>query len=245
MVADAAAGSAEALATLLARCDELGFRLPGYSRASEAPGRRSTDSAQRGEAVLASIASAVDAKAAALRSSQLPACADSPSKRKETLAAADAAESLRTLEHARGAGQRYVFDYRKERPGRGVRTRMEAVREAIDTRYFLDVDCRTLAESACMSLHHFMRVFRDMFGMSPHQYIARARVEAAKRLLLASSEPIEVIAVGVGFHSGPCLNRAFKRLEGMNASTYCRVAKKNRDGREQWTSVSSASAAIP
>jgi AraC-like DNA-binding protein len=244
MVADATAGSAEALATLIARCDELGFCLPGHTRASGAPDRRSTDSVRRGEAVLASIASGVDAKAAALRPSQLPTCGDSLDERKKTLAAADPAEPLCTLEHASGAGQRYVFAACKERPGRGVRTRMEAVREAIDTRYFLDVDCRTLAESARMSLHHFMRVFRDMFGLSPHQYLARARVEAAKRLLLASSEPIEVIAVGVGFHSGPCLNRAFKRLEGMNASTYCRVAKKNRDSRKQWTSVSSAGAAI-
>jgi len=95
------------------------------------------------------------------------------------------------------------------------------VRRVLDTQYFLDIDCRTLAETAQMSRHHFIRVFGDLFGTSPYQYLMRARVEAAKRLLLASSEPIEAIAIGVGFRSGPQLNRAFKHIEGTSVSNYC------------------------
>jgi transcriptional regulator GlxA family with amidase domain len=125
-----------------------------------------------------------------------------------------------TSSHAGRTRRPYVYDARKERPMRGVRNRMEAVRETLDTRYFLDVDCRSLAESAGMSHYHFIRVFRAMYGTSPHQYLTRTRVEAAKRLLLGSTEPIEVIAVGVGFRSGPSMSRAFKRIEGASASRY-------------------------
>jgi transcriptional regulator GlxA family with amidase domain len=134
---------------------------------------------------------------------------------------------------SRATGQRYVFDACRERPERGVRSRLEAVRQAIDTRYFLDIDVHTLAETARMSLHHFIRVFHDMFGMSPHRYLTLVRVEAAKRLLLASSEPIEAIAVGVGFRSGPSLNRAFKRIEGASASEYWQTAKKDCIDKKQ------------
>jgi transcriptional regulator GlxA family with amidase domain len=189
------------------------------------------------------MADVIDGQGVAAPASPSRICADSPEGQERSLATvADAAELPCTLERARATVRRYVFDACRERPERGVRSRMVAVREAVDTRYFLDVDCRTLAESARMSLHHFMRVFRDMFGMSPHQYLARARVEAAKRLLLASSEPIEVIAVGVGFRSGPCLNRAFKRIEGMSASNYCRMARKSSVGRKRWASMPVAAA---
>jgi AraC-like DNA-binding protein len=150
----------------------------------------------------------------------------------------------RLVPHSRGAGkveeprpdvspasstpstQRYVFDACRQRPARAVRARMETVRRSIDTGYFLEVDCRTLAQTAGMSVHHFIRMFRDMFGLSPHQYVTHVRVAAAKRLLLSSVEPIDVIAVGVGFRSGPSLSRAFKRIEGSSVSRYCQTLKK-------------------
>ena len=58
--------------------------------------------------------------------------------------------------------------------GRGVRRRMEVCGEVLDTQYFLDIDCRTLAETAQMSRHHFIRMFGDLFGISPYQYLMRA-----------------------------------------------------------------------
>jgi AraC-like DNA-binding protein len=217
---------AETLAALVARCEELGFRLAGNTRATT--DRACPSTVQRGSATHASLGNSLHdtARAATTPLRNSGDCAggqlDVPAPESSCLPA-----------RSRATGQRYVFDACKERPVRGVRSRMEAVRQAIDTRYFLDVDCRTLAETARMSLHHFIRVFRDMFGMSPHQYLTRTRVEAAKRLLLASSEPIEVIALGVGFRSGPSLNRAFKRVEGASVSKYCQTAKKNSIGGKQ------------
>lgn len=118
----------------------------------------------------------------------------------------------------------YVFDAHKERASRGVRRRLEAARREIDARYFSALDCRALASTARMSRHHFIRVFGDLFGMSPYRYLLHVRVRAAKRLLLCSREPIDVIAAGVGFRSGPSLNRAFKQSEGASISAFCRVA---------------------
>jgi AraC-like DNA-binding protein len=129
-----------------------------------------------------------------------------------------------------GGGPHYVFDARKERSSRRVRQRLEAARRIVDTEYFLDIDCKMLADTAQMSRHHFIRMFNQVFGSTPHQYLIRARVEAAKRLLIASREPIEVIAAGVGFRSGQSLNRAFKQVEGQSVSRFCQTARdKARD----------------
>lgn len=224
---------AETLATLVARCEDLGFRLAGYTRVTT--DRACPSTVQRGSATHASLDDSLrdttDAATSPLKNSR--DCAGGHGGQLDV----PAQEPSGLPAQSRATAQRYVFDACKQRPVRGVRSRMEAVRQAIDTRYFLDVDCRTLAETAQMSLHHFIRVFRDMFGMSPHQYLTRTRVEAAKRLLLASSEPIEVIALGVGFRSGPSLNRAFKRVEGASASKYCQTVKKDRISGRQRASV--------
>lgn len=193
------ASDAERLAALVARCAALGFRL---DEASAVP-RRAPERTPLAQ---------TSASAGSPVSDATPPRRDVPDARREAEAPA-----LRS--------RRYVFDAGKERSARGVRRRLEAVRQAVDTGYFADVDCPALAQMAQMSLHHFIRVFRDMVGMSPHRYLTRARVEAAKRLLRASSEPIDVIAVGVGFRSGASLNRAFKRIEGVSVSGYCQTVK--------------------
>lgn len=237
---------AEALAGLVARCEELGFRVAGRARAANGRVRASIDSLHREPAMPALPGPGLRETAA---DAALPPPAsrssDGADRQDSQPGAADAPGQSRSSVRPRAAGQRYVFDACKERPERGVRSRMEAVRQAVDAGYFLDVGCRSLAEMARMSLHHFIRVFHDMFGMSPHQYLTHARVQAAKRLLLASSEPIEVIAVGVGFRSGPSLNRAFKRIEGTSVSRYCQTMKKGSVGKNPRASMPAAAADGP
>ncbi len=227
------AADAETLATLVARCEELGFRIAGHSRVTTGRARPLIDAPQRKSATHASPGSCLHDTGFAVATAPRMRSKDAGGKGVR-LDAEAASEQFCLSAQSRATGQRYVFDACRERPERGVRSRMEAVRQAIDTQYFLDVDCRSLAETAGMSVHHFIRVFHDIFGMSPHRYLTLARIEAAKRLLLASSEPIEAIAVGVGFRSGPSLNRAFKRIEGASASEYWQTAKKDSFSGRQW-----------
>jgi AraC-like DNA-binding protein len=235
----------EALATLIARCEELGFRVAERMRAANGRLRGSIEALHRLRPTR-TPPDAGHAAATGAAASTPPVRGDGAGgKGGQPGAACDPPGSAQTTDRPAAAGQRYVFDACRERPERGVRSRLEAVRQAVDSGYFLDVDCPRLAEMASMSLHHFIRVFHDMFGVSPHQYLTRARVEAAKRLLLASSEPIEVIAVGVGFRSGPSLNRAFKRIEGTSVSRYCQAVKKGGAGRNPRAPVAVAAADGP
>jgi len=236
------AAEAHALATLVAQCAALGFAVTAYARGSDTHTRSAFGAPATNAVRYAQPGNGLDAQAdnsptGRLRNHDASAWRSAPATN-DAGAAATPQPCAPPAASAQGT-RRYAFDAGRERPVRAVRPRMEAVRNAIDTRYFLEVDCRTLAATAGMSLHHFIRVFRDMFGLSPHQYLLRARVNAAKRLLLSTFESIDLIAVGVGFHSGPSLNRAFKRIEGSTVSRYCQMAKKTSPGAKQRASVPS------
>ena len=71
-----------------------------------------------------------------------------------------------------------------------------------------------LAEQAAMSPRHFSRAFTRETGASPGRAIERLRLEAARALIETSAEPIERVAVRVGFGDPERMRRAFLRLYG-------------------------------
>jgi transcriptional regulator GlxA family with amidase domain len=72
-------------------------------------------------------------------------------------------------------------------------------------------DVPLLARRAGMSVRHFSRVFRAQTGVAPAAFVARARVEAARRLLESTSLSIERVAEAAGFGGPEVLRRAFAR----------------------------------
>lgn len=80
-----------------------------------------------------------------------------------------------------------------------------------------------LAELANLSEFHFQRMFRASLGVSPHDWLARRRVEQAKRLLRDGDDPIVQIAAACGFSSQSHLSRAFKDGTGQTPAAYRRA----------------------
>lgn len=68
-----------------------------------------------------------------------------------------------------------------------------------------------LADVACMSESHFHIMFRNVVGVTPHQYLIQARLKEASRLLRQSQAPVNAIAEQVGFANQSALTNAFKR----------------------------------
>jgi len=56
-----------------------------------------------------------------------------------------------------------------------------------------------LAASVGMSAFHFLRVFRQVVGVTPHQYVRRARLRAAAVRLRSSAAPVQQVALDAGF----------------------------------------------
>ncbi len=79
-----------------------------------------------------------------------------------------------------------------------------------------------IAEAAALSQHHFLRLFRQVFHETPHQYLTHLRLEQAQGLLRSTDLPISAICQEVGFSSLPSFSLLFKRHVQMSPQAYRR-----------------------
>ncbi|MEM7226067.1 MAG: helix-turn-helix domain-containing protein, partial [Pseudomonadota bacterium] len=78
----------------------------------------------------------------------------------------------------------------------------------------LDLD--QLAEVACLSKYHFLRVFSRYQRESPVQFLWRLRLErAARSLVIRQESSITDIALDCGFSCSQTFSRAFRRQFGI------------------------------
>jgi AraC family transcriptional regulator len=77
-----------------------------------------------------------------------------------------------------------------------------------------------LARDAATSPYHFLRIFHQLVGMTPHQFVLRTRLNQAAVRLRRSAESISIIALDVGFDDLSTFNRRFRRLMRMSPSAY-------------------------
>ncbi len=84
-----------------------------------------------------------------------------------------------------------------------------------------DVSLDEISRAAHLSKYHFLRLFRQQFGITPHQYVLNRRVNAARNALEAGVLPNDV-AFRYGFADLSHFNRRFKRIYGMTPYQYQR-----------------------
>jgi AraC family transcriptional regulator len=77
-----------------------------------------------------------------------------------------------------------------------------------------------LAREARLSPYHFLRTFERLTGLTPHQYVRRARLREAATRLAAEPTKIVDIALESGFEDVSNFNRAFRSEFGVNPLAY-------------------------
>jgi AraC family transcriptional regulator len=82
------------------------------------------------------------------------------------------------------------------------------------------LDLAGLAGVAGLSKHHFLRVFRRLIGMTPYQYVLRARMARAARRLTRSRDSVLSIALDSGFGDLSTFNARFRATFGTTPSKY-------------------------
>ena len=93
---------------------------------------------------------------------------------------------------------------------------VEYIQDQLDT----DLTVSGIAQAVYMSPYHFMRLFKESTGQSPHQYVIEARVRKATELLTTGKLTISEAAHHVGFVDQSHLTRHFKRVFGMPPKTF-------------------------
>ena len=81
-----------------------------------------------------------------------------------------------------------------------------------------------LAALTHLSRYHFLRVFRNTVGLTPHAYLTQIRIEAAKQLL-GAGQPIAQVAAATGFVDQSHFTRRFKRITGVTPGQYSQNSK--------------------
>jgi AraC-like DNA-binding protein len=79
---------------------------------------------------------------------------------------------------------------------------------------------RNLARDAGLSPYHFLRTFRQVAGMTPHQYVLRTRLHRAAVQLRRSGDAISSVAYDAGFNDLSTFNRQFRRVIGASPGAY-------------------------
>ncbi|MBB6093983.1 AraC-like DNA-binding protein [Povalibacter uvarum] len=80
-----------------------------------------------------------------------------------------------------------------------------------------------LAAIARLNPSHFGRVFRNSFGVPPHEYVIRRRVERAQGLMLTTAASLSEIALDCGLADQSHLTRLFRRLVGESPRAWRRA----------------------
>jgi AraC-like DNA-binding protein len=83
-----------------------------------------------------------------------------------------------------------------------------------------------LSELVHLSEAHFSRAFRLAYGVPPHAYIVRRRLELAAQLMLAGREPLSEIALRCGFHDQAHLSKQFRQLTGETPAAWRRLRRR-------------------
>jgi AraC family transcriptional regulator len=102
----------------------------------------------------------------------------------------------------------------------------------IDASLNTSLHCGALARLAGLSVSHFTRKFKYTFGLPPHAFLVRRRMERTQWLMGKSAVPLAQIATDCGFYDQAHFSRLFLQATGASPGTWrrarvCEIAAKN------------------
>jgi AraC-like DNA-binding protein len=107
-------------------------------------------------------------------------------------------------------------------------------RRAVETALWIDahshqaIDLERAAREAGLSPFHFLRLFSNVLGVTPHQYLLRSRLRHAARLLADDERAITDVAFDVGFGDLSNFVRTFHRAAGLSPRAFRQTSRGQR-----------------
>ncbi len=88
---------------------------------------------------------------------------------------------------------------------------------------------KNLASTLNMSTDHFVRIFKSLFNVTPHQYKINVIMETAKEYLVSSNLTINQIAELLGYNNDELyFNASFKKFVGVSPTEFRAQKSKNK-----------------
>lgn len=129
----------------------------------------------------------------------------------EELAFGLAEVAVRVLERSREANRA---------PTAADERRISAALRFIEANLAESLSLELLASMATMSEFHFLRVFKQVTGVTPHRHILRSRLREAALRLRTTSDDVVFVAMDAGFRDLSNFNHVFRAEFGINPTLF-------------------------
>ncbi|WP_158839064.1 AraC family transcriptional regulator [Streptomyces sp. NRRL S-1022] len=97
---------------------------------------------------------------------------------------------------------------------------MDLVRDFVRAHLAGAITLDDLASQLSLSRFHFLRLFKQTTGVTPHQYVTQQRMEAAKYWLRTRRDSVASIGHMCGYTTAAHFSRAFRKHVGVSPSQY-------------------------
>lgn len=109
----------------------------------------------------------------------------------------------------------------------GTREKIDTAARWMRENYGQPISVAKAAEVAAMSERSFLRRFKSQIGITPSEYLLRARLDASCLLLVATDLPVDKIARRCGVGSGDGLAKMFRKRLSISPTEY-RLTERRR-----------------
>jgi AraC-like DNA-binding protein len=148
-------------------------------------------------------------------------------------AAADGSSDIGLDEIGQALASRFI-EVMSGKPRKAAALAARDRRRAVETALWIDahshrqIGLEDAADQAGISPFHFLRLFSEVVGVTPHQYLVRSRLRHAARRLAEDDSPITDIAYDVGFNDLSNFVRTFHRAAGASPLRFRQASRGDR-----------------
>ncbi|MCW3104791.1 MAG: AraC family transcriptional regulator [Bacteroidetes bacterium] len=98
--------------------------------------------------------------------------------------------------------------------------RISLAKQIIDDSFNRELEIAKLAGTVAMSEFHFFRTFKQVYGISPHRYQVKRRLENAQKMLGENKLLVTEIAFLCGFADIHSFSKSFKKAFGISPAAF-------------------------
>ena len=100
-----------------------------------------------------------------------------------------------------------------------------SLRDVLEVHLFEPMTLGSVGRSLGVTTPQLVRMFKRIYGITPHQYIIGRRIDTARKLLL-DGQPVVKTATDLGFHDQAHFTRHFKRHVGESPARFARSHRR-------------------
>jgi AraC family transcriptional regulator len=102
--------------------------------------------------------------------------------------------------------------------------RISTARDWMDANYHTEITLEDIGAVAAMNSQHFLRMFKQVYNITPHQYLIDLKLQKARTLIESTDMTINEICQNIGFESVFSFSLLFKGRFGQPPSGFRRPA---------------------